>query len=145
MVERDELCEASEITHIAVLADSTVGSLSVRRAGVVDTVAIALFVLIGRASHHHNGTLSGFVSTAWPFAVGAAVGWLVVRPSQAASPRRGAAIACITTVVGMVLRVLAGQGTALTFIVVALCFLAATMVGGRVLLRTSVGVRRQRA
>jgi hypothetical protein len=33
----------------------------------------------------------------------------------------------------MVLRVVAGQGTAVAFIIVALCFLGATMLGGRML------------
>lgn len=41
----------------------------------------------------------------------------------------------VTVAVGMVVRVLAGQGTALAFVVVALAFLGALMAGGRVALR----------
>jgi hypothetical protein len=38
----------------------------------------------------------------------------------------------VTVVVGMILRVMSGQGTAVAFIVVALGFLGATMVGWRI-------------
>jgi Protein of unknown function (DUF3054) len=44
--------------------------------------------------------------------------------------------------VGMVLRVVSGQGTAFAFVVVALCFLGAGMVGWRLLARLRLPVRR---
>jgi hypothetical protein len=46
----------------------------------------------------------------------------------------GAVICLITVTVAMVLRVVAGQGTAVAFILVALCFLGALMLGWRMLL-----------
>jgi hypothetical protein len=54
----------------------------------------------------------------------------------------GAVLCFITVTIGMVLRVLAGQGTAVAFILVALCFLGAGMLGWRVLLSR---FRRQRS
>lgn len=105
----------------------------------LDVAAVALFVGIGRSSHHHAETLGGFFSTAWPFAVGLVAGWLLVR-SRKVSLTTGAVVAATTVAIGMVLRVLAGQGTAAPFIVVALCFLGGVMIAGRWLLQ--IGTRR---
>jgi len=114
----------------------------VRRAALVlDVGMVLLFVAIGRASHHHAQTVGGFVSTAWPFSVGLAAGWLVAGRRSPASPRGGALVCVCTVAVGMVLRVIAGQGTAVAFIIVALVFLGATMVGGRVLLHAGGRLR----
>ena len=46
-----------------------------------------------------------------------------------------------TVVVGMVLRVVSGQGTAVAFVVVALAFLGMELLGWRVLSRMVVGAR----
>jgi peptidoglycan/LPS O-acetylase OafA/YrhL len=97
----------------------------------VDLVALVAFVVIGRASHHHGETLSGFVSTAWPFAVGILAGWLVSTRRALSAARTGAVVCVVTVAVGMVLRVVAGQGTAVAFVVVALVFLGAVMILGR--------------
>lgn len=108
----------------------------------LDVVAVVAFVTIGRASHDHGETLPGVLSTAWPFAVGAAAGWALTRRADPVSVPTGA-LQCVTTVaVGMILRVVAGQGTAPGFVIVSLGFLGLFMVGGRWLLRT--GARRLR-
>ncbi len=101
-----------------------------------DVATVLVFVVIGRHSHHHGESLGGVASTAWPFLVGLGVGWAVVVASggRGASRRDALALCASTVVVGMALRVLAGQGTAVAFIVVALCFLGALMVGGRLVL-----------
>ena len=105
-----------------------------RRAGaVVDVVAIVVFVVIGRASHHHGESAEGFLSTIWPFAAGVGVGWLLTWRRQGGAVRTGLVECLATVAVGMALRVVAGQGTAPGFIAVALGFLAACMVGGRAL------------
>ena len=96
---------------------------------------------IGRAVHAHGLSIDGMASTAWPFASGLAVGWaaLTLTPTLAhrppASLGSGALVAAATVVVGMTLRVVAGQGTAAAFVVVALCFLGAFMCGWRFLAR----------
>lgn len=103
----------------------------------VDVLAIVLFVAIGRASHHHAETVGGFLSTEWPFAVGVLAGWLVSARTSQRLLRSGLLVCLVTVAVGMVLRVVAGQGTAWAFVLVSLGFLGAVMIGGRVLLMRS--------
>jgi hypothetical protein len=99
----------------------------------IDLGAVVLFVAIGRAAHRHGETPVGLWSTAWPFLVGLAVGWLVLRARRrtGVSLVDGAVVAVTTVGVGMLLRVWTGQGTAVPFIAVALGFLGAVMLGGR--------------
>ena len=100
---------------------------------VVDALIVLVFVGIGRSSHHHGLRLAGFLSTTWPFAVGLGLGWLylTLRRRDGASLRGGVAVWLSTVVMGMVLRVLSGQGTAFAFIVVAFGFLGLLMLGLR--------------
>jgi len=100
---------------------------------VVDIFVVLLFVGIGRSHHHHGNSLSGVVSTTWPFAVGLAIGWLIVlvRHQNGVSLGAGIQVWLATVALGMILRVIAGQGTAIAFIVVALAFLGALMLGLR--------------
>jgi hypothetical protein len=113
---------------------------------VVDALIVLLFVGIGRSSHHHRFSVSGFLSTTWPFAVGLGLGWLylTLRRRDGASPRGGVAVWLCTVVVGMILRVLFGQGTALAFIIVALGFLGALMLGLRMAASRYLRWRRER-
>jgi hypothetical protein len=101
---------------------------------VFDVAVVVIFVVIGRHTHHHAETLEGVLSTTWPFGVGLLVGWAGVlathrRPSSLAS---GVVIWLSTVAIGMVLRVVSGQGTAVAFIAVALGFLGLFMLGARV-------------
>lgn len=94
---------------------------------------VLAFVAIGRASHHHGDSVAGVVSTAWPFVLGLGAGWLVVAVRGRTGGRVGdGAVVLVTMVaVGMALRVFVGQGTAAAFIVVALAFNGAFMLGAR--------------
>ncbi len=99
----------------------------------LDAVAVGLFVGIGRVVHSHGLSLGGLASTAWPFATGLLVGWLVLaawrRPVRTVS---GGLTVCVSTVsVGMTLRVVSGQGTAVAFVLVAFGFLGSLMLGWR--------------
>jgi hypothetical protein len=104
-----------------------------RRWFVIDFLVVVVFVVIGRTNHHHGDSLSGMISTTWPFAVGLALGWLLVfvRRQRGVSLGAGVEVWLATVTFGMILRVLAGQGTALAFIAVALVFLGALMLGLR--------------
>lgn len=102
-------------------------------AALVDVVAVVLFVAIGRASHHHSEAVGGFLSTLWPFAAGVGVGWAVSSRRSLWRLRAGITVCLATVAVGMALRVVSGQGTALAFVVVALTFLGALMLFGRLL------------
>ena len=99
----------------------------------IDLCLVLAFVLIGRASHHDGGGLAGLASTAWPFVTGLAAGEIVTRGWRrpAALLPTGIGVWLSTVAVGMVLRVVAGQGTAAPFIAVALAFLGFFLLGWR--------------
>ena len=100
-------------------------------------VCVLVFVVIGRSSHADGVTVAGVASTSWPFLVGAVAGWTTVRawrrPMAIVPTGVVVWIACVT--VGMVLRVVAGQGTAAAFVAVALAFLGMELLGWRALAR----------
>ena len=102
---------------------------------IIDLACVLVFVAIGRSAHEHGLGLSGLASTAWPFVTGMAVGWIAlsIRNTPGQSISGGVTVTAFTVAVGMVLRVVAGQGTAFAFVLVALGFLGATMVGWRLL------------
>lgn len=105
-----------------------------RKTGVVlDFVVILIFVAIGRSVHDHGIKVAGMASTTWPFLVGMLAGALVVGARQRSSTtlKSGLTVCAATVAIGMVLRVVSGQGTAAAFVIVALVFLGAMMLGWR--------------
>ncbi|MFB4297061.1 DUF3054 domain-containing protein [Actinomadura sp. NTSP31] len=102
-------------------------------AGVLDVCCVLVFVGIGRSSHDEAGSVSGFLGTAWPFLVGIAAGWALLRVwrRRADAVPVGVGVWLSTVAVGMVLRVVSGQGIAFTFVLVALVFLGLVLVGWR--------------
>jgi hypothetical protein len=117
-----------------------------RRAVVVDFAFVLLFVTLGRSSHHHGFGVVGIASTTWPFAVGLGAGWLGIARERRSglSLRDGSRIVVVMVAVGMVLRVVAGQGTALAFILVALGFLGFMLLGWRLAYQWVLGRVNQR-
>lgn len=111
----------------------------------VDLVALLVFATIGRRSHAEGITLAGVLGTAWPFAVGALVGWLVSRAWRrpVALWPTGVAAWLGALVVGMLLRHLADQGTPVDFVGVAAVFLALFLLGWRLVVL--LAGRRRRA
>jgi hypothetical protein len=117
---------------------------SARLAVAIDVFCVLVFVIIGRASHTKGESLAGIASTAWPFLAGLAGGWLVTaglagrawrQPSRLWPAGVGAWLGAVA--LGMVFRVVSGQGTAPAFIGVALAFLGLFMLGWRLLARLS--------
>jgi Protein of unknown function (DUF3054) len=106
-------------------------------AAVLDVCLVVIFVAIGRASHVKGESLAGIASTSWPFLCGLAVGWAASRAwRRPLAPRpSGVVIWLCTVTLGMILRVVSGQGTAIGFIIVALTFLCLFLLGWRVLAR----------
>ncbi|MGB3697412.1 MAG: DUF3054 domain-containing protein [Gordonia sp. (in: high G+C Gram-positive bacteria)] len=105
---------------------------------VADLVAIGVFVAIGRNNHDEAASVSGFLSTLWPFVAGAAIGWAIAaavargRDLVPAALWPAGVIVWVSTVAcGMVLRVIAGQGTAASFIVVATLATGLLLLGWR--------------
>ena len=106
------------------------------RSVVLDVLAVLVFVAVGRRSHGEADALAGVGVTAWPFLAGLAAGWaaLLALRFEPESAKAGAVAAAGTLVVGMLLRhFVAGEGTAVTFVVVATCFLTLFILGRRVL------------
>jgi Protein of unknown function (DUF3054) len=101
--------------------------------GFLDICCVLAFVVIGRSAHHHGDGIAGVVMTAWPFLAGLAAGLLVTRAWRrpAAILPGGAGAWLGTVVIGMLLRVISGQGTAFAFVLVALAFLGLFMLGWR--------------
>lgn len=112
---------------------------SARLAVILDCCCVLAFVIIGRASHVQGESLPGIASTAWPFLAGLGGGWLAARAWR--QPFRlwpaGVSAWLGTAILGMVLRVVSGQGTAPAFIAVALAFLGLFLLGWRLLGRLS--------
>jgi hypothetical protein len=104
-----------------------------RLAAVLDACCVLVFVVIGRASHTRGEALAGIASTAWPFLAGLVLGWAASRAWRRplALVPAGVVIWLATVTVGMVLRVVSGQGTAVSFTVVALVFLGLFLLGWR--------------
>jgi hypothetical protein len=107
---------------------------------VVDACLVLLFALIGRASHVEGVTVVGVLSTAWPFLVGLALGWVAARLLWHDWPRevvQAVPVWLVTVAAGLALRVLSGGGGApLSFAVVATVVLGAFIVGWRALAAT---------
>jgi hypothetical protein len=100
----------------------------------IDLFVVLLFVGIGRSVHDHGVNVVGTMSTAWPFVCGLAIGWIIVikQRHSGLSPVDGVIICLVTVLIGMLLRVVAGQGTAFAFVLVALGFLGALMLVWRI-------------
>ena len=103
-------------------------------AAVLDVACVVVFATVGRASHDQGDVVSGALGTALPFLVGTAAGWALVRWRSGCWPLTfgtGIPVWFCTLVVGMLLRVVTGAGTALTFILVAGVVLAVLLLGWR--------------
>ena len=123
-------------TGASTTGASTTGAVAVRTAvlaALLDACCVLVFVAIGRDAHHNGDSLAGLWHTAWPFLAGLAVGLAAARywrrPQAIAPAGVGAWLGAAG--LGMAIRVLAGQGTAAAFIIVAAAFLALFLLGWR--------------
>ncbi|MFD9667098.1 DUF3054 domain-containing protein [Rhodococcus sp. NPDC059968] len=103
----------------------------------LDVVLVIVFCAIGRRSHDEANALTGLATTAWPFLTGLAVGWLATvalyrdKFDALLIVPTGIVVWLSTLVVGMLLRVVSGQGTAFSFVIVAGTVLAVFLLGWR--------------
>ncbi|AII05908.1 DUF3054 family protein [Rhodococcus wratislaviensis] len=103
----------------------------------LDVVLVIVFCAIGRRSHDEANALTGLATTAWPFLTGLAVGWLATvalyrdKFDGFLLVPTGIVVWLSTLVVGMLLRVVSGQGTAFSFVIVAGTVLAVFLLGWR--------------
>lgn len=104
---------------------------------VFDVVAVVIFGFLGRAAHSEDLTPAGIASTTWPFLVGLAAGWLLLRVWRAPDQwPRAIGVVAITVALGHVVRVLvAGDSTHWTFVTVSLLVTAVLLLGWRLVMR----------
>jgi len=124
--------------NIASRADRYPGRMRAAAGSLVlDVCAVLAFVAIGRHTHHDGDSLAGLWHTAWPFLAGLAIGLTASRawrrPLALVPAGLGAWLGAAGA--GLVIRGLAGQGTATAFIFVALGFLALFVLGWRIVVR----------
>ncbi|WP_068274725.1 DUF3054 domain-containing protein [Aldersonia kunmingensis] len=101
---------------------------------VVDVILVMVFCAIGRRSHEEANAIAGLASTAWPFLGGLIAGWVAALRLHADPVGLypfGVSVWFGAVAGGMVLRVIGGQGTAFSFIIVASIVLAIFLLGWR--------------
>ena len=101
---------------------------------VADLLCVLAFATGGKSTHEAGDSDWTVLVIAWPFALAAVLAHLVLHiqghPARRLWPA-GAIVVVTTYVLGMVLRVVAGRGVALGFLIVAVLFLTVTMLGWR--------------
>jgi hypothetical protein len=102
-----------------------------------DLTSVVVFVAAGRSTHDQGNAFGHFIHTAAPFLIALVAGWLVARAwKDATSTRTGAIVLAMTFTLGMLLRKTAfGDGTALSFMIVAAAFLTLFLIGWRIVAR----------
>jgi hypothetical protein len=99
----------------------------------LDLLCVIVFVAVGRRNHGESGALAGFATTAWPFVTALVAGRLAAAAWKRPLDGRAAGVCVwlVTVAGGMLLRAASGQGTAVSFVIVALTFLGLVMLGWR--------------
>ncbi|WP_030104868.1 DUF3054 domain-containing protein [Actinoalloteichus caeruleus] len=101
-------------------------------AAALDVTLVVVFAALGRREHERGGGIVGVLDTAWPFLVGLLLGWLLVRAWRAPTrPLHGLGVWLATLVGGLAIRALVLHWPPLSFALVAAGFLAACLVGWR--------------
>ena len=111
---------------------------------VIDLVLVAVFTIIGRASHAESLSLLGVLKTAWPFLVATLLAWVVVRllEDDGFGIRTGLVVWILTVLVGLGLRLLGGDTARVPFVIVTAATLAVFLLGWRLI---AIPIRRSRA
>ena len=115
--------------HSSPTASATTLALT----AAADTAVVLVFAAVGRGFHTVENPVLGVIATAWPFLVGLAAAWLVVRAwnRPLALWPTGLAVWAGAWGVGMLLRAATGAGTAVPFVIVALLTLGLLLLGWR--------------
>ncbi|MCQ4124606.1 DUF3054 domain-containing protein [Rhodococcus erythropolis] len=106
---------------------------------LIDAILVIVFCAIGRRTHEEANALAGLAKTSWPFLTGLVIGWAATfalyrdKFNAVLLLPTGIVVWLGAVVIGMILRVLSGQGTQCSFIVVATLVLGAFLLGWRAL------------
>ncbi len=100
---------------------------------LADLVCVLAFAFGGKNSHEAGDSDWIVLVIAWPFALAAVLAHLGLNAKgrEVKGLREGAIVVATTYVVGMLVRLAAGRGVAVGFLIVAALFLAVTMLGWR--------------
>lgn len=100
---------------------------------VIDAVLVVIFAALGRASHAEGLDLEGLTRTAMPFLGAALLVWIfIVLTNRRFTPlREGLVVWAATVALGMLFRLMVGDGTDPAFVAVATGVLAAFLIGWR--------------
>ena len=93
--------------------------------------------MAGKTSHESGSSEWVVLAIVWPFALSVVLAHAGLLLRRRPTPRtwpEGVVVLSVTYVLGMVLRLVSGRGVAGGFLVVALAFLALTLLGWRVVL-----------
>lgn len=112
-------------------------------AACLDLTVVLVFAILGRASHAERMDAVGVLTTAWPFIIAGALAWFALRTWRRplALWPVGVGVWISTWGLGMLLRAIAGGGTALPFVLVALGVLGTGLLGWRLLATFAPSVR----
>nr|WP_312638148.1 DUF3054 domain-containing protein [Rhodococcus qingshengii] len=114
---------------------------------LIDAILVIIFCAIGRRTHEEANALAGLAKTSWPFLTGLVIGWAATfalyrdKFNAVLLVPTGVVVWLGAVVIGMILRVLSGQGTQFSFIVVATLVLGAFLLGWRALTPLVVKIR----
>ncbi|MGF0254782.1 DUF3054 domain-containing protein [Rhodococcus sp. GB-02] len=114
---------------------------------LIDAILVIVFCAIGRRTHEEANALAGLAKTSWPFLTGLVIGWAATfalyrdKFNAVLLLPTGIVVWLGAVVIGMILRVLSGQGTQFSFIVVATLVLGAFLLGWRALAPLVVKIR----
>ena len=106
------------------------------RAVLADLMCVLIFVVIGRRQHGEESAVSGVVTTAAPFLIGLVIASCIgkLRGKPADTVLAGVYTWVTTVLLGLLLRrFVFDRGTAAAFVIVAILFLGATLIGWRAL------------
>ena len=100
---------------------------------IIDLALVVVFAAIGRASHAEALDAAGLLRTAMPFVGAALLVWIVIVLTNRKFPalREGLVVWACTLVLGMVFRVMVGDGIQVAFVAVAALVLALFLIGWR--------------
>ena len=102
---------------------------------LLDLVLVLAFAAIGRASHGESLDYEGIQRTALPFVAGLLIAWIgfLLKRHSGMTLVNGVFAWAMTLALGVLFRLLLGNTAELGFIIVTALFLAATLIGWRLI------------
>lgn len=102
---------------------------------IIDVALVIAFAAWGRASHNEALDLDGITRTAAPFVGAALLYWIfsILTNRQMTKLREGVTVWATTLALGMVFRLMVGDGVQIAFVLVAAATLALFLIGWRLI------------